>query len=428
MTSKWMRAALGSVIVCAVIAAGGCSAPSRQEAAPTPEAVTTPSPSPAPTPTPDPVHAVTDRMTTEEKLGQMMLFGVQGTALDAQTRKHITDDHVGGFIFYSDNIKDTHQAWSLISDMRQANAGGKLPLLLSADQEGGRVARLPKELPAFPTSLAVGKTEDPDYALRIGGMLGKALNAYGLNVDFAPVLDVNSNPNNPVIGDRSFGNSADTVSTMGIQEMKGLQGQGVISVVKHFPGHGDTSVDSHKDLPVVNHDINRLRSLEFVPFAEAIRQGADAVMVAHLLVTKLDPDVPSSLSRVIIQDYLRGELGFQGVVITDDLTMEAITKTMPIGTAAVKAVQAGADIVLVGHDPAQQQAVLDALKKAAEDGTLSKEAIDASAARIVKLKQKAKLPADSDSLPEPDTGKLAADIRSVVNSASTRTGNSGSAK
>lgn len=174
---------------------------------------------------------------------------------------------------------------------------------------------------------------------------------------------------------------------MGIQEMKGMRSQGVVSVVKHFPGHGDTSVDSHKGLPVVDHDLQRLRKVEFVPFADAVKQDADAVMVAHLLMTKLDPDVPASMSHVVIHDFLRGELGFKGVVITDDMTMEAVTKTMAIGPAAVQAVKAGADIVLVGHEAAKQQAVLDALLQAASSGNIPQSAIDDSVYRIAKLKR-----------------------------------------
>jgi len=355
-------------------------------------------------------------MSLDEKIGQMVIFGVDGTTLSEQTKRNITERHVGGFIFYGNNIESTHQAWSLFSDMKKANAGASLPLFLSADQEGGRVSRMPKDIPAFPASRDVGLTQSKPVAFRTGSALGATMRSYGLNMNFAPVLDVNSNPSNPVIGDRSFGSTVQTVSGIGIEEMKGIQSSGVIPVVKHFPGHGDTSVDSHKELPVVNHDLSRLRQIEFAPFAEAVRQGADAVMVAHLLVPKLDPEAPASLSRVIIQDYLRGELGFQGVVVTDDMTMGAIAKSMSIEAAAVKAVQAGADIVLVGHDDAKQQAVLNALKQAASDGTVTSRAIDDSVYRIAKLKQKAEWSFDPG--PEPDKVKLTADIKALISAVS----------
>ncbi|MFE5322056.1 beta-N-acetylhexosaminidase [Paenibacillus sp. NPDC056579] len=414
MSAKPYRIVIHTVMIASLIALSGCGLfPSRSNTAapaPTPAPAQTPA---AQTPAPkDPIRELVESMSIDEKIGQMLLIGIDGTTFNDTLRRNITERHIGGFIFYSNNIESSHQAWSLISAMRKANTGAKLPLLLSADQEGGRVSRMPKELPAFPASRDVGKTNDKALAFQVGSTLGETMKAYGLNVDFAPVLDVNSNPSNPVIGDRSFGSTAATVSSMGIEEMKGIQSQGVIPVVKHFPGHGDTSVDSHTELPVVNHDLDRLRKVEFVPFAEAIRQGADAVMVAHLLVTKLDPDVPASMSRPIIQNYLRGELGFQGVVITDDMTMGAITKSMPIERAAVKSVQAGADIILVGHEDAKQQAVLQALKQAVQDGTISGKALDDSVYRIAKLKRKTEL--SSNPVPEPDTSKLSADIKSAV--------------
>lgn len=379
---------------------------------------TKPEPDPAPETTQpdehDPIQDIVDTMTVEQKVGQIVLFGVTGTEMNEQIQQWIAVNRVGGFIFFKPNIQSSEQAWKLVSAMKHLNAneGNKLPLFLSIDQEGGKVSRTPKDVRSFPESLAVGRTKDEKFAYQVGQALGQTLNTFGFNVDFAPVLDVNSNPKNPVIGSRSFGNTADLVTSMGIQEMKGIRSRNVIPVVKHFPGHGDTSVDSHKDLPVVEHDLKRLRSLEFVPFAKAVQEGADAVMVAHLLMKQLDPDVPASLSRVVIHDILREELGFQGVVFTDDMTMEAITKTMPIGQAAVKAVNAGADVVLVGHDPVKQQNVLDALISAVEDGTISEETINASVYRIAKLKITAEL--KDKAAPKPDIAGLNKDIDAVL--------------
>jgi len=379
---------------------------------------TKPDPETAPETTPpdehDPIRDIVDSMTVEQKVGQIVLFGVTGTEMNEQIRQWIAVNRVGGFIFFKPNIQNSEQTWKLVSAMKHLNTneGNKLPLFLSIDQEGGKVSRTPKDVRSFPTSQAVGRTKDGKFAYQVGEALGQTLNTYGFNVDFAPVLDVNSNPKNPVIGSRSFGSTADLVASMGIQEMKGIRSQNVIPVVKHFPGHGDTSVDSHKDLPVVEHDMKRLRSLELVPFAKAIQEGADAVMVAHLLMKQLDPDVPASLSHVVIHDILRKELGFQGVIFTDDMTMEAITKTMPIGQAAVKAVNAGADVVLVGHEPEKQQNVLDALISAVEDGTISEETINASVYRIAKLKITAEL--KDKAAPKPDIAGLNKDIDAVL--------------
>ncbi|MCZ8516424.1 beta-N-acetylhexosaminidase [Paenibacillus filicis] len=341
----------------------------------------------------DPAAELVAHMSLTEKIGQMVLVGMDGTAVQPDIATLIKDRRVGGIILYSNNIVSLAQTVKLANELRQINrdGGGKLPLLLSADQEGGRVSRLPKEVTAFPASRVVGNTNDTKYAYRVGGALGEAMKAVGLNTDFAPVLDVNTNPDNPVIGDRAFGTTAATVRRMGVQEMLGIKSLGVIPVVKHFPGHGDTSVDSHFGLPIVDHDLQRLRSVEFAPFASAIQEGAPTVMVAHILMTKLDPDLPASMSRIVIHNYLRGELKFNGVVFTDDMTMDAVGKVMAIGPASVKSVLAGADIVLVGHDPAQQKAVLDALTDAAKSGKIPQSVIDASVTRIAKLKQSFRL-------------------------------------
>ncbi|WP_336773459.1 beta-N-acetylhexosaminidase [Paenibacillus sp. MMO-58] len=341
----------------------------------------------------DPIAELVSSMSLSEKIGQLILVGMDGTQIQPEIGKLIKDSHVGGIILYSNNITSASQTIKLVNDLKQINQdnGAKLPLLLSTDQEGGRVSRLPKQIKAFPASRTVGKTNDPEYAYQVGTALGEAVNAIGLNTDFAPVLDINTNPKNPVIGNRAFGTTAELVSSMGVQEMLGIQSQGVIPVVKHFPGHGDTSVDSHLGLPVVDHDLKRLRSIEFVPFSSAIKEGAPMVMVAHILMTKLDPNTPASMSRKVIQDYLRGELKFGGVVITDDMTMGAVGKVKAIGPASVQAVQAGADIILVGHDPVQQQTVIDALTAAAQKGEISPSVLDASVYRIVKLKQSFKL-------------------------------------
>ncbi|WP_127496286.1 beta-N-acetylhexosaminidase [Paenibacillus glycanilyticus] len=360
----------------------GCGTAEQQQ----PEISETPKPV-------DPIAELVASMSLSEKIGQMILVGMDGMEIQPEISKLVKDSHVGGIILYSNNIASASQTIKLVNDLKQLNKdnGAKLPLLLSTDQEGGRVSRLPKQIKAFPASRTIGKTNDPHYAHQVGMALGEAVKAIGLNTDFAPVLDINTNPKNPVIGNRAFGTTAELVSSMGVQEMLGIQSEGVIPVVKHFPGHGDTSVDSHLGLPVVDHDLERLRSIEFVPFSSAIKEGAPMVMVAHILMTKLDPNTPASMSKKVIQDYLRGELKFGGVVITDDMTMGAVGKVKPIGPASVQAVQAGADIILVGHDPIQQQTVIDALTAAAQNGEISPSVLDASVYRIVKLKQSFKL-------------------------------------
>ncbi|WP_274654422.1 beta-N-acetylhexosaminidase [Paenibacillus humicola] len=351
-------------------------------------------------------------MTLDEKLGEMIVAGMDGNTPTSRTKTMIQQQHVGGVIFYKNNVTDPKGLAAYVNQLKAWNRDNPSALFLSVDEEGGTVSRLPG-LEKFPDAWDVGKTKDTGYAADMGGFLGAASSAMGMNVDYAPVLDINSNPNNPVIGVRSFGATSDLVSQMGLPVMKGIQAQGVISVVKHFPGHGDTSVDSHLDLPVVNKSLKQLQQFEWVPFADAIREGADAVMVAHILFPKIDPKYPASLSKTIITDELRGTLGFQGVVITDDLTMGAIGKHFGIGEAAVQSVKAGADIMLVAHGYDDVVTVIDALKKSISQGGISKKRIDESVTRILTLKEKYGL-SDRKTVQTPNLTSLNAEIRKAI--------------
>ncbi|MFC5447364.1 beta-N-acetylhexosaminidase [Paenibacillus aestuarii] len=379
----------------------GCAHRSNENPIPpTPTAATTSAsqpaspqatPSPVPTPTADPMQAKLAKMSLDEKIGQMILAGIDGYTMTPEAHKLLESYHVGGIILYKPNVKSSAQLVELTNALKKANNVNQLPLWIGADEEGGRVTRLPDEIIKTPTNQEIGKTGNAAFAFNVGSLLGKELHAYGLNVDFAPVLDVNSNPNNPVIGDRSFGANATVVTSMGVQAMKGLQAQHVTPVVKHFPGHGDTSVDSHVGLPVVQNDLTRLRKLELVSFTEAIKQDADAVMVAHILLPKVDPQNPATMSKKIMTDLLRQELGFQGVVITDDMTMGAITQNYNLADSAVKSVVAGANVILVGHEYDKIVAVTEALRQAVQDKRIPLETIDQSVMRIMKLKQKYEL-------------------------------------
>ena len=331
------------------------------------------------------------RMTLEEKIGQMVICGLDGYTMDANTKKMIEDYHIGGFILFGENVKNSNQLITLVNSLKSTNLKSKLPLFLSIDEEGGRVSRMPAEFKKLPTNRVIGKANNENFSYKIGNTLGQEIKAFGFNMDFAPVLDINSNAKNTVIGDRSFGSNAQIVSKLGIQTMKGIQINDVIAVIKHFPGHGDTSIDSHIGLPSVNNDMDRLKRLELVPFDNAIKNGADAVMIAHILLNKIDSKNPASLSKIIITDLLRKQLHFNGLVITDDMTMGAILKNYNIGDAAIKSVNAGSDIVLVCHGSNNEIKVINSLKGAVTNGTISKNTIDESVYRILKLKLKYKL-------------------------------------
>ncbi|WP_040346354.1 beta-N-acetylhexosaminidase [Neobacillus bataviensis] len=332
------------------------------------------------------ISAVISKMSLEDKIGQMILAGVSGTTMDASAKKLISQIHVGGIIFYKNNFETSAQAVQFVNQLKAGNSSS-LPLLLGVDQEGGRVTRLPGGLVNFPPNKQIGQVNNPEFSYKVGTLLGQELKEFGLNLDFAPVLDINSNPNNPVIGDRSFGNNAEIVSKLGVQTMKGIQSQNVITTIKHFPGHGDTSVDSHLDLPIVNKSLKELKELELIPFERAINQGADVVMVAHILLPQLDKSNPGTMSKAVMTDLLRKQLGFTGVIMTDDMTMGAITEHFDTGKAAVESVKAGSDIILVGHDYNNVVKIISSLKTAVQNGEISEQRLNESIERIIQLKR-----------------------------------------
>lgn len=331
-------------------------------------------------------------MSTSDKVGQLIIAGLDGEAADTETQAIINNREAGGFILFRPNMKSVSSTVALTNQLKNLNrrAGGE-PLFLSVDEEGGRVSRLPSQVDKLPSSGEIGKSGSEAYARTAGEQLARRVKAFGFNLNFAPVLDVNSNPDNPVIGDRSFGSSPSLVAKLGIAELEAHKSNGVLGVVKHFPGHGDTSVDSHKELPVLSNGMSRLSQLELPPFEAAIGNGAEAVMVAHILLPKLDPDYPASLSKPIITGLLRDRLSFDGLVISDDLTMGAIKENYNLGDAAVRFVLAGGDIALVCHGDENISLVYNSLKNAVNRGIISTERLNESVYRVLALKTVYKL-------------------------------------
>jgi beta-N-acetylhexosaminidase len=287
-----------------------------------------------------------------------------------------------------------------VTSLRRA-APPDAPLLVAIDQEGGLVQRLRAPLTVWPDMLSVGAAGDPARTERVGRALGEELAALGIGWDLAPVLDVHTNPANPVIGARAFGVTPEAVIDHALAFWRGLRGAGLVGCGKHFPGHGDTRTDSHFELPVVEHDGARLRAVELRPFAAAARAGIDAIMTAHVLYPALDPDRPATLSRRILTDVLRGELGFAGVVVSDDLGMKAVADRFSIDELAVGCVEAGCDVLLVRQSEARQQAAFEALVRAAQARSDFRARVEASAARVAALKAACRvpLPAPAASLP-----------------------------
>lgn len=334
---------------------------------------------------------MTDEQALRRRIGQLLVFGFDGLTVPDHVRTLIQEHYLGNIILFSRNVSTQEQVAQLNQDLQSLarNAGQELPLTISADQENGIVRRLPEDLPVFPGSMAMGATDNPQDAYRVGVLTGRLLRALGINFNLAPVLDVNNNPANPVIGVRSFSDVAATVAAFGVAMTRGLQSEGVIACGKHFPGHGDTNVDSHLDLPTIVHGRERLDALELVPFKAAIDAGIDSIMTAHVVFPAVEPDrIPATLSRRVLTDLLRTELGFTGVLTTDCLEMNAISETVGVGPGAVAAIKAGADMVMVSHQLERQMAAVNAIFEAVRSGELSEARIDEAYQRVTALKAK----------------------------------------
>ena len=334
-------------------------------------------------------------MTLHQKIGQMLLFGWTGdTPEESRTvgphAAALVDEFaIGGVVLMGRNVGTPTQTRDTIGALQaRAEASGLPPLFVAVDQEGGRVQRLgPPLYPARPAARSVGDTGDPAQARASARRIGEELREIGFNWDFAPVLDVNNNPKNPVIGDRAYGSDAALVAAMGAAAVRGFQEDaGILACGKHFPGHGDTDTDSHHALPRIGHDRVRLEAVEMVPFRAAIEAGLAAVMTSHILFLALDPALPATLSPAILTGLLRGELGFEGLIITDDLEMKGVADGWGAAEAAVLAVAAGADVLLCCHTEETQREIQQALVQAVATGRLSEARVDESVARIAAAK------------------------------------------
>ncbi len=297
----------------------------------------------------------------------MLMVGFQGTTVPGSLKQLLEDPLVTGVIWFARNIESTAQVAQVNATLR----GLRPDLLIAVDQEGGPVRRLREGVTAVPPMRSVN-TEDE--ARRWGEILGAELHALGFNMNMAPVLDVDSNPDNPVIGQRSFDRDPAVVAQLGIALHEGLVAHGVASCGKHFPGHGDTDVDSHLDLPRLDHGLARLRAVELVPFRKAVAAGIPAIMSAHILLPQLDPDRPATLSSAALRGLLRDEVGFEGVVFTDDLEMNAIADHWTVEALVPACVTAGIDVLLICHALDKQQRALELLR--------ARDDLDACMARI----------------------------------------------
>ncbi len=333
------------------------------------------------------VESLVAEMTVEEKIGQliMMDFRTNGdgsamTTLSDETAQQITNYHLGGVILFGENLDTTQQTAALVQEMQAVST---LPLLIGVDEEGGAVSRLSTSQIPHESIPSAGKIDSDQAAADSATAIGEVLSTLGINVNFAPVADVNTNPNNPVIGSRAYSSDAELVVGRVSAFVSALQETGVSGAAKHFPGHGDTTTDSHTGNAVVSHDLSRLEEVEFLPFQAAIEADVAMILVGHIQLPNVTgDDLPATLNPQVI-DLLRTNLGYNGIAITDAMNMGAITQNYGAGQSAVMAVEAGIDIVLM---PADLEEAYIALLEAVESERITQENLDDSVTRILQLK------------------------------------------
>ncbi|QAY66997.1 glycoside hydrolase family 3 protein [Paenibacillus protaetiae] len=339
-----------------------------------------------------------NKLTLREKIGQLIVTGFPGAEISEEFKRLVEDYKIGNVILFSYNAENIPQLKRLCSDLhRLIEDRTGLPAFISIDQEGGRVTRLPADAANVPGALAIASSGRPENAYAAGRLTARELRALGINFNLAPVLDINNNKHNPVINVRSYGDTAETVETYGLLMMKGLQDEGVMSCLKHFPGHGDTEVDSHLGLPIIHKTLEKLAELELRPFIRAIEEGAESIMSAHILFPELEAErVPATMSRTIMTDLLKGRLGYQGLIVSDCLEMEAIQTYYGTAEGAVGALKAGVHLVFVSHTPSLVRAAAERIEQAVLSGGLPEAIVDEAVEKVLHYKRKYKADLSAD--------------------------------
>jgi beta-N-acetylhexosaminidase len=320
-------------------------------------------------------------------VGRLAVVGFTGHSVPEGLREIVAEFDLGGVVYFARNAVDPAQVSELSREV--AALARDWPLWIAVDQEGGRVARLKAPFTEWPPALTLGRSGDESLARRFARALAAELAAVGINLNTAPVLDVLTQARNPAIGDRALGERAGDVARLGAAIVTELQSAGIASCGKHFPGHGDTAVDSHLELPIVEHDRRRLDAVELVPFKRAIEAGVAAIMTAHLLLPALDEERPASMSPTIVQGLLKDTLGFQGVVFSDDLGMKGVSAARSLPVAAVDAIAAGTDAVLLCNStPEEQMVALEAIVRAREMDVITRKRADDAFERQRRMKER----------------------------------------
>ncbi|TJY42296.1 glycoside hydrolase family 3 protein [Cohnella pontilimi] len=349
-------------------------------------------------------------LTLREKIGQLVVTGFQGPDITDELKDLVSEYKIGNIILFTRNVIHKEQLKSVCGELQRLITGKTgLPPFISIDQEGGRVTRLSADAANVPGAMAVAATGEPENAYAAGRITARELQTLGINFNLAPVLDINNNKRNPVINVRSYGDTAETVQKFGLPMMKGLMDGGVLPCLKHFPGHGDTAVDSHLGLPVIEKSLEDLHKLELIPFRSAIEAGAESVMTTHILFPSIEKErVPATMSRTIITDVLKKELGFDGLVISDCLEMDAIRQYYGTAEGALGALKAGVHLVFISHTPSLVKEAVERIEQAVASGELSLETVDDAVEKVLKYKGKyGSLPAGDLSVVGCETHRIA---------------------
>lgn len=337
-----------------------------------------------------------NELSIQEKIGQMIIIGMDTNYITDRIRTMITKYKIGGIILYRKNFSTYAEMIELIKQLKELNKSNKIPLFISIDQEGGRVNRMPKEIKNLPPASTVAKQGGIELVKEAANITGELLAKSGYNLNFSPVLDIKRFDDSHAIGDRCYGDNKDDVAKYGVCVMEELQKQGIVSVVKHFPGHGATKKDSHHMLPIIKDSIEDIEKEDMYPFEQAIKSGADAILVGHLLIKNVTWMYPASLSRKFIFKYLRKKYRYNRIVITDDLKMRAIKFLYGTDNAVVKAFKAGNDIIVFRFNHEEEKRALEKIEKLVKIGRIKESRINKSVKRIIKLKQKYNLSDNTD--------------------------------
>lgn len=327
-------------------------------------------------------------MNIKQLIGQKMIIGISGRVLLQEEKQFIRDYAIGGVILFARNLESPAQIHSLCSEIQSLKNDHpqKVPLFIGIDMEGGRVHRLKPPFTQWPAVKLLGDLGSPNMAFAMAFAMGQELKSVGINLNFSPSLDILTNPSNTVIGDRSAGESSELVAKIGSGLIRGFTKSGILACAKHFPGHGNTLIDSHEDLPVEPRSLSELMDRELIPFKRAFKSGLDMVMSSHILFDSIDAKYPVTLSKIFCQDILKKDLRFRGLLVTDDLDMGALKKHFAKPEIAVLATQAGADILLYCNEPESPQIAIEAIEKALADKSISLSSIEESVQKIQKLK------------------------------------------